>query len=83
MVAPPKFAPHMQPIITLYDVVYDLAVQATLLTAPAASFRDHIYPILKRAQDELRVASLEIQASRARLDAAAQLIEEAIKGRTQ
>jgi hypothetical protein len=47
---PPKFAPPIDSVITLYDRLFDLAVKKGWLTAPATpSYTNHIYPILNRA----------------------------------
>ena len=47
---PPKFAPPLDSVITLYDRLFDLAVKAGWLTAPATpSYTNDIYPILNRA----------------------------------
>jgi len=47
---PPKFAPPIDSVITLYDRLFDLAVKKGWLTAPAKpSYTNDIYPILNRA----------------------------------
>ncbi|HET6935703.1 MAG TPA: LodA/GoxA family CTQ-dependent oxidase [Candidatus Angelobacter sp.] len=47
---PPKFAPALDSVITLYDRIFDLAVQQGWLAAPATpSYSKDIYPILNRA----------------------------------
>ena len=47
--APPDYAPGIRSIVTLYDVVYDVAVNKLGAPEPAkVSFKDHIYPILAR-----------------------------------
>ena len=52
IVAPPKFAPHQDSVITLYDRVLDLMIQAGFATAPTTtSYTKDIYPILQRARD--------------------------------
>lgn len=52
MVTPPKFAPHQQSVITLYDRVLEAMVDANLLTAPiTTSYTKDVYPILQRARD--------------------------------
>ena len=52
--APPKFAPPLDNIITLYDRLFDYAVQQGWLTAPATpSYTQDIYPILERARTAL------------------------------
>ena len=50
IVAPPDFAPTIQGVVTLYDVLFEVAVQNFGFTIPAEpSFTEHIYPIVKRA----------------------------------
>lgn len=52
LVAPPKFAPHQQSVITLYDRITEAMVEGGFLTAPTAtSYTNDIYPILQRARD--------------------------------
>jgi hypothetical protein len=52
IVAPPKFAPHVDNVITLYDRVLQAMVDAGLATAPATtSYTRDVYPILQRARD--------------------------------
>jgi hypothetical protein len=52
IVAPPKFAPHQDSVITLYDRLLDLMIQTGFATAPATtSYTKDIYPILQRARD--------------------------------
>jgi hypothetical protein len=52
IVAPPKFAPHQQSVITLYDRVLQAMIDGGLLPAPnATSYTNDIYPILQRARD--------------------------------
>lgn len=47
---PPKFAPGLDNVITLYDRLFDLFVSQNLLQAPAQpSYTNDIYPILNRA----------------------------------
>jgi len=47
---PPKFAPPLDSVITLYDRLFDLAVSQGWLQAPATpSYSADIYPILNRA----------------------------------
>jgi hypothetical protein len=50
--APPKFAPPIDTIITLYDALLQVAVNKLSLTLPAnSSFTKDIYPLLRRAID--------------------------------
>jgi hypothetical protein len=50
--APPKFAPHQDSVITLYDAVYQVMVDAGLSSAPTStSYTDDVYPILQRGRD--------------------------------
>lgn len=55
IVAPPKFAPELQTIVTLYDTLYQAAVDRGLTADPFAngrflpSFNRDIFPILRRA----------------------------------
>lgn len=50
IVGPPKFAPQLDSVVTLWDVAFDLAVRQGWLTAPATpSYTDDIYPILHAA----------------------------------
>lgn len=52
IVAPPKFAPHQQSVITLYDRVLQAMVDGDLLPEPAStSYTEDVYPILQRARD--------------------------------
>ena len=47
---PPKFAPQLDSVITLYDRLFDVFVGQGLLQAPATpSYSKEIYPILNRA----------------------------------
>ncbi len=47
--APPNYAPQVKAERTLYDLLYDLYVQAGWMSAPAAvSFTNDVYPILQR-----------------------------------
>ena len=47
---PPKFAPPLDSVVTLYDRLFDLAVKKGWLTAPVKpSYTNDIYPILNRA----------------------------------
>lgn len=54
VVGPPDFAPGIKNLVTLYDLIFDLAVRRGLLTAPTdrpgpVSFARHVRPILERA----------------------------------
>lgn len=50
--APPKFAPALRNIITLYDTLFQVAVNKSWRQVPAQpSFRHDIYPILARAMN--------------------------------
>ncbi|HEY1248289.1 MAG TPA: LodA/GoxA family CTQ-dependent oxidase [Nitrososphaera sp.] len=50
--APPRFAPHQQSVITLYDRIFQAMVAGGLLTEPTTtSYTADIYPILQRARD--------------------------------
>ena len=47
--APPNYAPQVKSERTMYDLLYDLYVQAGWMQAPTAiSFTDDVYPILQR-----------------------------------
>jgi hypothetical protein len=46
---PPSYAPGLHTIVTLYDVVYEVFVEAGWLSLPSQpSFTQNIYPIFKR-----------------------------------
>jgi len=56
VVAPPDFAPGITNLVTLYDLLFDQAVQRGVLKAPTdfgqpLSFTRHIRPILERGMD--------------------------------
>jgi len=52
IVAPPKFAPHQESVITLYDRLFQAMVDGGLLPAPATtSYTNDVYPVLQRARD--------------------------------
>ena len=52
IVAPPKFAPHQQSVITLYDRLLDTMIAGGSLPAPATtSYTNDVFPILQRARD--------------------------------
>jgi len=52
IVAPPKFAPHQDSIITLYDRLLDLMIKAGLAPNPTdTSYTKDVYPILERARE--------------------------------
>src|SRR6202011_1533506 len=51
IVAPPDFAPGIHDLVTLRDIVYEVAVARGWLAVPDhPSFTKHIQPILNRAQ---------------------------------
>jgi hypothetical protein len=54
VVGPPDFAPGVANLVTLYDLLFDLAVRRGLLKSPAdppgrVSFPQHVRPILERS----------------------------------
>ena len=50
IVAPPDFAPDIQNFVTLYDIVYQLALDKGLIPRPAPfSFMRFVHPVLMRA----------------------------------
>lgn len=50
IVAPPDFAPGVQAVVTLYDIIVQTAISARLLApSPMPSFTRDIQPILQRA----------------------------------
>ena len=53
IVAPPKFAPHQENVITFYDRVLQAMVDGGLLASPDHDLRtrNDVYPILQRARD--------------------------------
>ena len=52
IVAPPKFAPHQQSVITLYDRVRHAMISGGLISGPTTtSYTDDVFPILQRARD--------------------------------
>lgn len=52
LIAPPKFAPHQQSVITLYDRITQAMVDGGFITAPTTTtYTKDIYPILQRARD--------------------------------
>ncbi len=59
VVGPHKFAPELQTIVTLYDMLYQVAIDAGLIANPFSdprflpSFSRDVYPILRRA-DQMR-----------------------------
>ncbi len=49
LTAPPDYGPNVHGVRTLYDLLYDLYVTVGWLDAPReVSFRDDVYPILRR-----------------------------------
>jgi L-Lysine epsilon oxidase N-terminal/L-lysine epsilon oxidase C-terminal domain/von Willebrand factor type A domain len=56
---PPKFSPLTDSIITLYDRIFEMAVEQTWLAGPAKpSYTNDIYPILQRAFNTQYVANV-------------------------
>jgi hypothetical protein len=52
IVAPPKFAPHQQSVITLYDRVRHAMIAGNLISGPTTtSYTNDVFPILQRARD--------------------------------
>lgn len=52
LVAPPKFAPGLQSITTLYDRIFEMAAEQNWVSGPATpSYTHDVYPILQRARD--------------------------------
>lgn len=52
IVAPPKFAPQIDNIVTLYDRIFQMGVVQGWLSSPALpSYTNDIYPILQRTRD--------------------------------
>src|SRR5262249_323224 len=52
IISPPKFAPHQDSVITLYDRIFQAMVAAGFATAPTTtSYTKDVYPILQRARD--------------------------------
>lgn len=52
LVAPPKFAPDQNSVITLYDRVLQAMIDGGLVAAPTTtSYTRDVYPILQRARD--------------------------------
>src|SRR5215212_3431558 len=52
IVGPPKFAPHQQSVITLYDRVLHAMISGNLISAPTTtSYTKDVFPILQRARD--------------------------------
>ncbi len=57
VVAPPKFAPELQTVVTLYDTLYQVAIDRGLIANPFSdsrflpSFSRDVYPILRRAHE--------------------------------
>ncbi|WP_380676694.1 LodA/GoxA family CTQ-dependent oxidase [Salinigranum sp. GCM10025319] len=58
IVAPPKFAPGLDNVITLYDRLYDLMADHGHVTPPSTpSYTEHVHPFLKRADQSQWVTS--------------------------
>lgn len=52
MVGPPKFAPHLQNVITLYDRVLQTMISGGLVSGPTTtSYTNDVFPVLQRARD--------------------------------
>lgn len=52
VVGPPKFAPGIDNMVTLYERLFDVMVEAGYATAPnKPSYTDHIAPVLQRARE--------------------------------
>lgn len=52
VVGPPNFAPGIQDVVTLYDVLLDLAVTEKWIARPErTSFSEHVLPIFRRLCD--------------------------------
>lgn len=59
LTAPPRYAPTVDSIITLYDTLREIAIEAGTLPQPGQpSFADDIWPILTRALNMRGVAAL-------------------------
>ena len=51
LVGPPKFAPQLDNVITLYDAVFEMAADQGWVAAPnPPSYTNDVYPILERAR---------------------------------
>lgn len=51
VVAPPKFAPQIENVVTLYDRVFQMTVDQGWLSGPATpSYTEDVFPILERAR---------------------------------
>lgn len=62
LVTPPKFAPHVQPITTLWDVSVNVAAKKAGAIVPAeVSFVNEIYPILKSLNEYQWVNQFALQ----------------------
>lgn len=56
---PPKFAPQIDNVVTMYDALFHHFVDDGLLTAPIdTSYTDDVFPILQRAADTAWVEGL-------------------------
>ena len=52
VVGPPKFAPHIDNVVTMQDRLLDLAVSQGWIASPATTrYTEDVYPILQRAID--------------------------------
>jgi hypothetical protein len=64
IVAPPKFAPHQDSVITLYDRIFQVMVQGGLANAATTtSYTKDIYPILQRARDTHWVINISLASA--------------------
>jgi hypothetical protein len=59
IVTPPKFSPHQDNVITLYDRIFQAMVDGGFVTAPTkTTYTKDIYPILQRARDTRWVVNI-------------------------
>ena len=58
--APPNFAPRIQAVVTLYDMLFDRAIREKVLRRPSPpSFSEHIYPLLEASLNVRHVYAIE------------------------
>lgn len=88
VVAPPKFATAIDNVVTLYDLLFDMAVAHGWRALPAhPSYTEHIHPILQRARDARWVIGVPgfahnwLDADACKTDAASAPLREHIFGR--